>query len=204
MDGVYCLDIRGEQSPFADPNLPHPCLSMPGGAIGDFLPHLAYLVYLFGGPHRSLRTIWSKRDPKTPLPSDEFRAIIDGAGATASIGFTSSAGPDGFWFTLYCTKALVRMNLFENRLTINRKLGGPPPLVLYRETRREGREVRRSAWAGLKRKLSPGPGLYEGLYRLIERMYTALRNGESPPIPPAQIEQVRRLVVDLTDPENRI
>ena len=52
---LICIDILAPGSPFADPNAPHPCLSMAGGAIADFLPHLASLAHLFVGPHRSAR-----------------------------------------------------------------------------------------------------------------------------------------------------
>ena len=52
------LDIVGKGSPFADPNAPHPCLSLPGGAIADFLTHLASLAHAFVGPHRSASPVW--------------------------------------------------------------------------------------------------------------------------------------------------
>ena len=52
---TICLDILSAGSPFADRNIPHPCLSMPGGAIADFLPHLASLAHHFVGAHRAVR-----------------------------------------------------------------------------------------------------------------------------------------------------
>src|SRR5262249_10780466 len=63
-----CLDILGPNG-FADPNLPHPALTLAGGAIADFLPHLASLARLFVGPHRTAQTVWAKRKP-SPLPFD--------------------------------------------------------------------------------------------------------------------------------------
>src|SRR5262249_39893998 len=39
---MICLDILGPDG-FADANSPHPCLALAGGAIADFLPHLASL-----------------------------------------------------------------------------------------------------------------------------------------------------------------
>ena len=41
---LICLDILGP-SGFADPNAPHPALTLAGGAIADFLPHLASLAH---------------------------------------------------------------------------------------------------------------------------------------------------------------
>ena len=56
---LICLDILG--SNFADPNSPHPALTLAGGAIADFLPHLASLAHRFVGPHRTAQTVWTKR-----------------------------------------------------------------------------------------------------------------------------------------------
>src|SRR5437762_1665036 len=57
---MICLDILGPGG-FADPNAPHPVLTMAGGAIADFLPHLASLAHLFIGSHRQAYAVWSKR-----------------------------------------------------------------------------------------------------------------------------------------------
>src|SRR5664279_3948406 len=65
---LICLNILGPDG-FADPNSPHPALKLAGGAIADFLPHLASLAHLFVGSHRSAKTVWTKRKPSL-LPSD--------------------------------------------------------------------------------------------------------------------------------------
>ena len=70
---LICLDILGPGG-FADPNSPHPALTLAGGAIADFLPHLASLAHVFVGPHRSAKTVWTKRKSSL-LPFDEFRCV---------------------------------------------------------------------------------------------------------------------------------
>ena len=126
-DVAIHLDIKGKDSPFADPNLPHPCLSMAGGAIADFLPHLASLAHRFVGAHRAARSLWSKRAP-SPLPSDEFRAIVDGQRGLATLSFSANSQPDAFWVRVQGERMHAAANLFETRLTINRVRGGPKPL----------------------------------------------------------------------------
>src|SRR5690349_2156530 len=61
-------DILGP-SGFADPNVPHPALRLGGGAIADFLPHLASLAHLFVGAHRQVHTLWRKQKHSV-LPHD--------------------------------------------------------------------------------------------------------------------------------------
>jgi predicted dehydrogenase len=195
---LICLDILGKESPFADPNAPHPCLTMAGGAIADFLTHLASLAHLFVGPHRAAHAVWSKRGARTsPLPSDEFRALIDAERGTAVLGFSANTQPDAFWLRVYGEKMQAVANLFETRLTIDRNRAGPKPLTPLFNALSESRDVRRAALGGLRRKLSGGPGAYEGLWDLLRRTYRALGSGAEPPITSRQIVEVNRLVDDL-------
>ena len=189
------LDILGPGSAFADRNAPHPCLALPGGAIADFLTHLASLAHLFVGAHREAHTVWSKRsgDP-SPLPFDEFRALVDGERGTAALGFSARTQPDAFWLRVYGTKAQAVANLFETRLTVDRLRGGPKPLRPTFNGLAEARDVRRAAFGSLTRKLSGGPGAYEGLWELLGRTYQAFQNGGVPPVTPAQVVEVNRLV----------
>jgi predicted dehydrogenase len=204
VEALICLDILGPGSAFNDPNAPHPCLTIAGGAIADFLTHLASLAHAFVGPHRSLRTTWAKRSGvESPLPSDEFRALVTADRGTALLGFSASTQPNSFWLRVYGEKMQAVANLFETRLTVDRVGGGPRPLMTIRNGLREARDVRRSAFGGLWRKLSGGPNEYEGLWELLARTYRALGAGADSPISSSQIVAVNRLVADLKKEEFR-
>jgi predicted dehydrogenase len=201
VDILICIDILAPGSTFADPNAPHPCLSMVGGVIADFLPHLASLAHLFIGPHRSARTLWSKRGTRPSLLlSDEFRALVDADRGSALLGFSANTQPDAFWLRVYGEKMQAVANLFETRLTIDRVIGGLKPLRPLFNGLREARDVRRAALGGLTRKLSGGPGAYEGLWDLLAQTYRAIGAGSEPPITPRQIIEVNHLVDDLKSP----
>src|SRR6185437_8337583 len=85
---AICVNILAEGSPFIDRDVPHPCVPMPGGAIADFLSHLGSLAHGFIGAHRAVRTHWSKRTAGSPLPYDEFRAIVAAERGTAYLSFS--------------------------------------------------------------------------------------------------------------------
>jgi predicted dehydrogenase len=191
-----CLDILGEGSAFTDPNATHPCLSMSGGAIADFLTHLACLSHAFVGPHSMVSTSWSKRSPG-PLPSDELRALVVAERGTAMLAFSAHTRPDAFWLRVYGTKMQAAADLFETRLTLSRVRGGPKPLRPLFNGLDEAKAVRRSAYGTLWRKLDGGPGAYEGLWALLAGTYKALGSGQLPPITPQQVVEVNRLVADL-------
>jgi len=192
VDVAICLNILGPEG-FADPNSPHPCLTMAGGAIADFLPHLASLAHCFIGPHVRAEAIWRKRS-NTILPYDEFRAMVDGERATASLSFSSAAQPDAFWLRVYGERVLASANLFEKRFTTERLRPGPKPLQPLRNGLEEGRAIRNAAVGTLWRKFRGGPGSYDGLYELLRRTYRALGTTEAMPVSAQQVLEVNRLV----------
>jgi predicted dehydrogenase len=195
---MICLDILGPGG-FADPNLRHPALSLAGGAIGDFLPHLASLAHRFVGRHRRAETLWSKRR-ESVLPYDEFRALVEAEHGTAALAFSASSQPDAFWLRVYGERMQATANLFETRLTFDRLRPGPKPLRPFLNGLQEGRAVRRAAVGTLMRKFKGGPGSYEGLFELLARTYRALSDGSELPVPLEQVEEVNRLVDALQPP----
>ena len=195
---AMCLDILAPGSPFADRSVPHPALSLPGGAIADFLPHLASLAHAFVGPHEGAHAIWLKRDAASPLPSDEFRGLVEGrGGATAALWFSSHGQPDAFTVRITGTRGRATAGLFEPRVTVERLRAVPRPLVPTLNGIEEGRTAIRAAFTGFTRKLAGGPGGYEGLWTLIERTYAALADGTPLPVPAEQVGAVHRLIDDL-------
>jgi predicted dehydrogenase len=192
---LICLDLAGPAG-FADPNSPHPTLTLAGGAIADYLPHLASLAHLFVGPHRQAHSVWTKRTPSI-LPYDEFRAVVDAERGTAVLGLSGNSQPDGFWLRVYGERMQATANLFETRLTFSRVRAGPKPLRPFLDGVDEGRTVWGAAAGSLLRKLRGGPGVYEGLWQLLRRTYDALATGSALPVPAEQIREVNRLVADL-------
>jgi predicted dehydrogenase len=198
VEALICLDILGP-SGFADPNSPHPALTLAGGAIADFLPHLASLAHRFVGPHRTAQTVWTKRKSSL-LPYDEFRALVDAERGTAALGFSSSAQPDAFWLRVYGERMQGTANLFETRLTFDGPRNVPKPLRPFFSGLEEGRTIRRAALATLLRKFN-GAGAYEGLWELLARTYRALADGSAPPVTTTDVLEVNRMVEALKPTE---
>jgi len=198
---LICLDILGPNG-FADPNSPHPALTLAGGAIADFLPHLASLAHVFVGPHRTAETVWTKRKSSL-LPFDEFRAVLDAERGTATLGFSSSSQPDAFWLRVYGERSQATTNLFETRLTFDGPRNVPKPLRPFFSGLEEGKSIRRAALATLLRKFK-GPGAYEGLWELLARTYRALADGSALPVTSSHVLEVNRMVEALKPNEQRL
>jgi predicted dehydrogenase len=198
---LICLDILGPKG-FADPNSPHPALMLAGGAIADFLPHLASLAHLFVGPHRMARTVWTKRKSSL-LPFDEFRAVVDAGRGTATLGFSSNSQPDAFWLRIYGERMQATANLFETRLTFDGPRNVPKPLRPFFSGLEEGKAIQRAAMSTLLRKFK-GPGAYEGLWELLARTYRALADGSALPLTASQVLEVNRMVEALKPKEEQL
>lgn len=197
---LICLDISGP-SGFADPNAPHPALKLAGGAIADFLPHLASLAHAFVGPHKSANTVWTKRKSSI-LPFDEFRALVDAERGTAALGFSSSSQPDAYWLRVYGERMQATANLFETRLTFDGPRKVPKPLRPFFSGLEEGKTIRRAALRTLLGKFK-GPGTYHGLWELLARTYQVLASGQALPVTASDVLEVNRMVEDLKPTEQR-
>jgi predicted dehydrogenase len=191
----------GAGSAYADRNAPHFSSYLRGGVVGDFLPHIAYLMHMFIGPASDLRTIWSKRLVDSPHPADEFRAIIKGEHATGHVTFSGNAQPGGFWLTVVGTRMRAEANLFElPRITFRRSRAGEPALMSLVDGVQESRDGLKGTIAAFWKKLG-GVGSYDGLTEIIAQTYRAVEMKEPQPIPLEEINQVARLVDHFTKPE---
>ena len=197
----FSLNLLGTGSPYTDQNAPHFGLSLRGGVIGDFLPHIAYLAYMFTGPVNQVRTIWMKHTIASPLPYDEFRGFIKGEQATAHVAFSGNSQVSGYWVRVTGTKMLVETNLLEPpRFTQKRFRGGEPALMTLIDGIVEARDVLAGTVAGFWRKLG-GVSSYDGLPALITQIYQSLEKHEPQPVPLDEIDQVAHLVDQLTSSE---
>jgi predicted dehydrogenase len=191
-------------SPYADRNAPHFSLSLRGGIIGDFLPHIAYLMHIFTGSVIDLRTLWTKRVVDSPHPADEFRALIKGERATGYVAFSGNAQPGGFWLIVNGTRMRAEANLFElPRITFRRFRSGEPALMSLVDGIIESRDGLKGTVAAFWKKLG-GVGSYDGLTEIMARTYHAVEMNEPQPVPLEEIDEVARLVDRLTKPELKL
>jgi predicted dehydrogenase len=200
----FSLNLVGRASPYIDRNVLHFGVTLPGGVIGDFLTHIAYLAYVFAGPATDVRTIWSKRAKDTPLPWDEFRGFIKGERAPAYVGFSGNSELNGYWVKITGTRGVVETNLLEPpRLTLRRWRKGEAALASLADGISEARDVFRSTVSAFSRKLG-GVSSYDGLPEMIGETYRALAANESQPISLTEMENTIELVSRLASSESML
>jgi predicted dehydrogenase len=194
VDAQICLNLLNKGSPFIDPNLPHWIHRMPGSIVADFATHLAYLAHAFIGPMKTVDTLYRQSMPESPLPVDEFRALVDAERGTAQLSLSCHAQPDMFVLRVFGTRGHAEAHLFEPRFTCELANCGPKPLVPLRNCMRVARQSFSGGWQSLFRKLSGGPASYDGLWELMRRSYAGLSGREAIPVDHHRIREVNLMV----------
>jgi predicted dehydrogenase len=189
----FALNLVAQDSPYLDRNVPHFGMSLRGGAIGDFLTHLAYLSYVFTGPVRDLHSIWIKRAKNECLPYDEFRGFVEGERVTAYLGFSGNSKINGYWVRVIGTEMQAEANLLEPpRLTVRRYRSGEPALASLFDGFTEARAVFKTTITAFWWKLA-GTSSYDGFTEMMCETYRALVTNTQP-ISLDEIDEVSRLV----------
>jgi predicted dehydrogenase len=198
VDVDICLDTGGGGAPTAGGS-PQSVSSRVIGPVHDFLTHLCYLAHLFIGEHQRVSSSWQLAREPCGATAYNVQALVEGRQATARLGFSSDSQPDTFTIRVQGTRMFVQTNLFEVGILQTKLLGGPKPLVPIRNMLGRGRAEWSGAARSLYRKLSGGPGPYEGLWDLVRRFYESLNDATEPPVSPQQILAVNRLYHDILD-----
>ena len=196
-DVFFSLPLVGPGSPYIDPNAPHFGATLPGGVIGDFLPHIAYLSLALAGSVSDVRTLWSKRS-NSCLAADEFRALLKGERCSASIGFSATSNVSGYWVRVIGSEMHAEANLLEPpRIVYRRHRRGEPAIMSAVDGIAESRSVFVGSLKGFWRKLA-GTSSYDGLDIFIARFYEALAGAGGPPVSLSQVKESVRLVEQLS------
>jgi predicted dehydrogenase len=197
---VLALAFTAPGNPFVDPNLPHPATALPGGAIADFLPHLASLAVRFAGPHRAATAKWSQVQAG-PLRSDEMRAEVMGERAPVSLRVSAHERPETFFVRVEGTRGRAAAGLFRPFVLLERDAGAPRSALRLRNAAALRAATVRARAGGARAKLSGGPGSYEGMWGLIAATYDALATGGPPPLALDDLLATHRLVAALVEQE---
>lgn len=185
-------DIVGVESFQAGNASDRPWLDkLPGGGIGDLVPHPLYLQLAFLGRAHDLKVAASSgRDGRL----DEIRVLMRGEdGTNGVLTISTRAVPHLNTLKLYGTRMTVEVNL--NNMTLVRRRDYAAPKVIAKSLPNLD-----EAWALTKQTVENAVNFlrgkvryYPGMGTLIERFYGAIRSGGQPPVSSAEGAEVVRV-----------
>ncbi|NEQ32464.1 MAG: Gfo/Idh/MocA family oxidoreductase [Leptolyngbya sp. SIO4C5] len=198
------LDIRGGGR-YADENLPSPVHKLPAGVIHDFITHLCYLVFAFA-PEASFDRIsaaWSNHGGGDLFKYDDLDALLISDTLHSRIRFSCRTQPDCFYLCVRGSNGYAETDLFQPYLRcVKPRSAGKQltPLVNHFLT---GREFISASVRNFRRKVMQKTP-YEGLHRLLDQTYRAIRDGNAPPIGFDHMARPSRLVEALLVDNNQL
>lgn len=192
IDILLSLDLTA--GPFGDLNLAGPGVTLPAGAVHDFLPHLAYLFLQFVGHSAPIEDVvgyLENRSGNRRVGFDHLDALVRADGATGRLRINSTVKPDAFRLIVRGTKGSAETDLYNPFLRVEGgvNIGKRAPL----EQIGSGLKLARAGLQNFRNKVLQH-GTYHGMQRMLEEIYSAILNGDPPPISPQDIGATSSLV----------
>lgn len=175
---LLSLDFLG--GPFGDLNLSGPAVRLPGGAVHDFIPHLAYLfLKLANATNASQVTgVLSNRSGNQRAGFDFLDALIEADGVRGRLRIATDTAPDAFRVIVRGTEATAETDLYNPFMRIEGapNAGKRAPFGQMSG----GAGLIKAGVVGLRNKIMQH-GTMHGLPRMVEAIYQAICDGTPPP-----------------------
>ena len=192
VDVLLSLDLTA--GPFGDLNLSGPGVQLPGGAVHDFLPHLAYLFLHFAGRLENVDHVTGfleNRSGNARVGYDHLDALIEAGEVRGRLRIASDISPPAFRLVVRGTERSAESDFYNPFLRVEggANVGKRAPL----EQIGSGLKLARAGIRNFFDKVRQH-GTYHGMPRMLDSIYSALQSGENPPVSEADILATARLV----------
>lgn len=168
---------------------------LPGGGIGDLVPHPLYLQLAFLGRAHDLRVAASSgRDGRL----DELRVLMRGENGVAGVlTISTRAVPHLNTLKLYGTRMTVEVNLNNMTLVRRRDYAAPKVIAKSLPNLDEAWTLVRQTAVNAVNFVRGRVRYYPGMGTLIDRFYSAIRGGGQPPVGIAEGAEVVRVTESI-------
>ena len=192
VDLLLSLDFLS--GPFGDTNLEGASVRLPGGAVHDFLPHLAYLFLHFAGHHGEVddaRGYSENLSGNSHAVFDHLDALVRAGGKRGRLRVVSDVHPDMFRVMIRGTRGSAEADLFNPFLRFDGDpdIGKRAPLGQIRN----GLALARAGLRNFREKILQH-GTYHGMPRMLDAIYQSIRDGSPPPISEGDMLDSARLI----------
>jgi predicted dehydrogenase len=192
VDVLLSLDLTA--GPFGDTNLSGPGVHLPGGAVHDFLPHLAYLFLHFAGRPETIDDVsgfLENRSGNARVGYDHLDVLIEARDVRGRLRIASDIAPPAFRLVVRGTERSVESDFYNPYLRVEggANVGKRAPL----EQIGSGLKLARAGVTNFFDKVRQH-GTYHGMPRMLDSIYRALQTGEEPPISESDMIATAQLV----------
>lgn len=174
------LSLNFLSGPLGDTNLAGPSVRLPGGAVHDFLPHLAYLFLHFVNHHGQVddvRGYFGNLSGNKRAMFDHMDALVRAGAKRGRLRVVTDGQPDMFRLAIRGTLGTVETDLFDPYL----RFDGAPNVGKRSSLGqlRNGTEFIRAGAANFRNKILQH-GSYHGFPIMLDEIYQSIRDGVTP------------------------
>lgn len=182
---------------FGDLNLHGAGVQLPGGAVHDFLPHLAYLLLHFFGDIDHVDRVkgsLTNASGNSRIGFDQLDALVTAGKLRGRLRLASDLKPDTFRVAVRGTLASVETDLYNPFLRLEGGIntGKRAPIEQFIS----GVKLSAAGAMNFKNKVLQHGG-YHGMPRMLDAVYQSIATGSAPPITQRNIRATALLVDQL-------
>ena len=191
VDVLLALDVTTGKLAMADGN---PTAHLPGGAVRDFLTHLAYLgLHFFGDAIvGDVDARWANRSGTAYVGADDLAARVEVGAGVMRLRFDARIAPECFRIWVRGTQGSVETDLYQPFLRVETRRG-PKQLSPVINHAVNGGALAAASVRNLRNKVLQHT-TYHGLWRFLERFYESVLDGTPPPVTRADVLRTNDLV----------
>jgi predicted dehydrogenase len=197
IDLMLSLDFLS--GPFGDLSLTGPGARLPGGAVHDFLPHLAYLFLILAGIEGevdNVRGYFANRSGNPRVGFDHLDALVAVGRKRGRLRVVADVQPDMFRLYVRGQRASLEADLFNPYL----RFDGPPNIGKRTPLGQIGNgfALTKAGLRNLRDKIVRH-GTYQGMPRMLEAIYSAIQSGADPPFSETEMIDSAKLIDRIVD-----
>ncbi len=169
--------------------------SLPGGGLGDLIPHPLYLQLAFTGPVSELDAYGPERPDGSPL--EELRVLMKGERCSGVLTISMNASPAMNTIKIYGTKMTVEVNLNNMTIVKRREFDLPKILAKPMPNLDEARQLVAQTVSNTIQFVTGKVRYYPGMGELIRRFYVSVREDGPPPVSVTEGREVVRVTSQI-------
>lgn len=167
---------------------------LPGGPLQDHMPHPASLVLEFLPEVEEVQRLEVRQGILPRGWPDEIRVLIRSGPLLGSIGLSLNESPDAITLTLRGTDGLLKADLFNGILILERRRDLPRAVARGLSGFQLGYQYLRGALGNVYRFATSQMDRSNGVGLVISQFYASIRDGGETPIPPDRSLRVVELI----------
>lgn len=183
VEAYYCYDARRNSAISEEgAEYAHWSYRLNGGLLEDLMPHMAALIFEFIPEIQDVHNIGHNRGVLPKGWQDEIRVLLKSKSVIGNISISLNERPDIILLTIKGTRGIIRADLYNNILTIQKKSGLPRAIARGLSGFQLSFQYLKESLGNSYKFVTGRIDKSSGMELLISKFYAAILNGGETPV----------------------